>query len=285
MQKLFLLKDNRILPLEGHERAISAFNSSFLYGVGLFESFRADGDKVPFLREHLERLTASAQSLEMPIPDKRHLMTLVAALLEQSRAPSTYVKLLLSEDGNEMRLRTTKVAQPLVVGYAEPFSPYPASLYKRGVKVTIIQSVYNDSPPLCHHKTSNYLSKILGRTEARRQGAWEGILVTPGGKVSEGCTSNVFWVKQGKLHTVPVRTGCLPGITRSVITQLARKAKIPFQEKDCFPEELAQAEEVFVSNSLAGIVPVTMIDKKPIGSRRPGRIFNQLTQLYERHIR
>lgn len=285
MQKLFLLKDNRILPLEGHERAISAFNSSFLYGVGLFESFRADGDKVPFLREHLARLIASAQSLEIPIPDKRPLMTLVAALLEQPRTPSTYVKLLLSEDRNEMRLRTTTTARPLVVGYAEPLSPYPPSLYKRGVKVAIIRSVYNDSPPLCHHKTSNYLSKILGRKEATRQGAWEGILVTPGGKVSEGCTSNVFWVKQGTLHTVPVRTGCLPGITRAVITQLARKAKIPFQEKDILPEELMAVDEIILSNSLAGIIPVTVIGHKPIGRGRPGPIFNQLTQLYERHIR
>jgi branched-subunit amino acid aminotransferase/4-amino-4-deoxychorismate lyase len=117
-------------------------------------------------------------------------------------------------------------------------------------------------------KSMNYLSFLLARKEAKALGADEAILTNERGYICEGCTSNVFLVSERSLATPDEGSGCLTGITRQVVIDLALKLNIPVSQQYILPEDLFQADEVFITNSILELMPIREINSKPIGSSR-----------------
>jgi branched-chain amino acid aminotransferase len=143
----------------------------------------------------------------------------------------------------------------------------------------------NEQSALSRVKSANYLQSVLARIEADRNGAQEAILLNARGYVAEASTSNVFAVAGGSLATPSVDSGALPGITRAAVIELAAEARLPVTERLVTPEELLDADEAFLTNSLMEIMPLTELDGQPIGSGRPGPVTQQLAEAYRELVR
>ena len=123
----------------------------------------------------------------------------------------------------------------------------------------------NADSPTPRHKTLNYLDKLLARTEARERGAHEAILLNTRGEVAEAASSNLFIVLRGRLITPTLDANILPGVTRAEVLHLAAQARLPADERTVGPRELAAADEAFLTNSVAEIVPLRSIDGATVG--------------------
>ena len=110
----------------------------------------------------------------------------------------------------------------------------------------------------------------MAKQQAYEQGCYEAILYRDG-YVTEGTSSNVFMVKNGSVYTTPLTKQILPGITRMAVLELASSLAIPAEERHVSVEELKEADEVFVTSSIAEIVPIVKVDEAQIGTGRPGR--------------
>ena len=254
---------------------VSVFDRGFLYGDSVFEALRTYGGGPFALTEHLERLARSAKRalIEMPVTVDV-FRTEVNALLAAAKNRESYVRLLLTRGrGTALGLDPSLARAPLRVVIVMELVPLPASMYERGVGVVTFKTQrVADSTPASGAKLSNYMVAVLAMEEARRSGAEEALVLDAAGRVVEGTTSNVFFVKKGTLVTPPEEAGILMGITREKILGLARQAGIPFEEKTFFPKELLAADEAFISSSIREIAPVVNVDGTPIGKGKPGAV-------------
>ena len=131
-------------------------------------------------------------------------------------------------------------------------------------------------------KSGNYLNNVLALGEARRtSGAYEAILCAGDGSVAEGSTSNVFAVVGGEIWTPQPDVGILDGITRAKVIDLARGAGIKLHERRIQPDELRGADEAFLTSATRGVLPITTIDGRPVGTGVPGPITRRLMVLYD----
>jgi branched-chain amino acid aminotransferase len=129
-------------------------------------------------------------------------------------------------------------------------------------------------------KTGAHLANVLAVREARAAGAHEALLLGAGGQVTEGASSNVFAVRAGALATPPIAAGILAGVTRALVLELAREARLPVCEVPLLPEELAAADEIFITSTAREILPVTALDGRAVGSGRVGPVTTRLGGLF-----
>ena len=267
--------------VEGGEAAVPALDRGLLYGYGLFETMHSYGGRVFRLEEHYRRLSEGAAVLDLPpaltLDDLR---AAIDTLLERNGLGDAYLRLTVTagpapDDGG---------ASPSVLLVARPLSGYPSALYRRGMAAVTSATRRNEASPLSRVKSLNYLDNLLAREEARRKGADEAILLNTRGLVAEGSASNVFLVSDGRLLTPGLDSGVLPGITRAAVLELAREAGIACAEGEVATEALVQAAEAFLTNSIMGVMPLTRLDGRPIGSGRPGPVAGAIRRLYARTV-
>ena len=275
--------DGKIVPAE--DARVSVFDRGFLYGDSVFEALRTYGG-VPFaLGEHLERLARSARRalITMPVPLEVFRAEIHAALAAAKNSES-YLRLLVTRGrGSALGLDPSLARSPLRVVLVMEHKPLPNAMYERGVGVVTFKTQrVADSTPAAGAKLSNYMVAVLAMEEVRRAGAEEALVLDAAGRVVEGTTSNVFYVKKGVLVTPPEEAGILMGITREKILGIARRAGIVIEEKSFFPKDLVAADEVFISSSIREIAPVVTVDGAPIGKGKPGEMtLKLLTALRE----
>jgi len=265
--------DGKIVPAE--DARVSVFDRGFLYGDSVFEALRTYGG-VPFaLTEHLERLQKSAERalIEMPV-SLETFRAEIDATLSAAKNGESYLRLLLTRGrGTSLGLDPALARTPLRVVLVMELSPLPSSLYEHGVGVVTFKTQrVADNTPASGAKLSNYMVAVLAMDAVKRAGAEEALVLDQQGRVVEGTTSNVFFVKNGVLVTPPEASGILMGITRAKILELCRREAIRIEEKSFFPKELFEADEVFISSSIREIAPVVTVDGRPIGDGRPGAV-------------
>jgi branched-subunit amino acid aminotransferase/4-amino-4-deoxychorismate lyase len=134
------------------------------------------------------------------------------------------------------------------------------------------------------HKTTSYAAAIQGRLQAARTGAYEAIYVEADGRISEATTSNVFAVFGRTLHTPPLEAGCLPGITRQIILELAQRANLRVREAPIEAARLDRASEIFLTGSVIEVLPVSILDGTAVGKVVPGPITTQLSRAYNKRV-
>jgi len=239
---------------------VSAFDRSFLYGDGLFETVRAYGGAPFMLAEHLARMANSAEALGIAMPTEGDVATVVGRLIEMNELADAYVRITLSRGTHTGQLVPDEPLRPTLLIDVRELHPYPAEMVERGATVVISSSVHNSASHVSRHKTTSYLAGILARREAKERGADEAILLDHAGHVAEGAASNVFCVRGGRLLTPPLDMNILPGVTRGCVIELARESGIEAAEARFGAEELKTADEVFLTNSLMEVMPVGLID-------------------------
>lgn len=255
--------DGRIIP--ARRATVPALDSAVQIGSGLFEVMRAY-DGVPFLLDrHLARMRTSAKLFGLRFrPSDATLEKAALALLKSNKLKSAYVRLVLTGGGTFMIL-------------AKPLPVITKSWYEKGAAVDYAPWRRDARAPLYGHKTLNYLENVLTRERALAKGLADVLFLSMDGSVLEGCVTNVFLVSRGRLVT-PALEGILPGVTRGEVIRLARSMKIPVIERRVLPRDLERADEVFLTNALIEVLPVSRVGKRRIGP--PGPVARSLRAGY-----
>ncbi len=273
---MWVYLNDTFVPQE--EAVVSVFDHGFLYGDGVYETLRAYRGLVLQLAEHLARLERSASRIQLALPVSRSRLTdLLRESLKRNQLQEAYLRITVSRGAGEIGLDPALCKSPTLVIIAKPFQPYPESLYTDGVSVIIAKTRRNlpeALPPQV--KSLNFLNNILAKMEAKTAGAHEALMLNHRGELTEGTTSNLFAVQQGRVRTPPVESGILDGITRGLVLQLASELGIPSDEARLTVDDLLRAEECFLTNTTQEVLPVTQVDGQRIGNGKPGAITRQL---------
>ena len=137
---------------------------------------------------------------------------------------------------------------------------YTPEMYEQGFTMAFSKVRRNETSPLVYHKTMNYGDCILEKRAVRGSDIQEPVFLNTRGEIAEGATSNLFFVKDGTLHTPEISSGLLPGILRRWVLETGKKEGLPVVERRIRPEEVKTFEECFVTNSLLGIMPVSALE-------------------------
>jgi aminodeoxychorismate lyase len=262
---------------------VSVRDYGFLYGYGLFETLRAYHGQPFRLDEHLARLADGAAKLEISV-DTVELQAAVAATIEANHLRDARVRITVSIGEGGPAADPTSCERPTVVVSAGKYDPQPEAVYERGFRAIVSRYRLYRKSPLAGLKSANYLINLLARREALAEGAEEAILLNDLDLITEGSTSNLFLVKDDRLITPGEASGCLPGITRRVILELADSLGINAVAGNVTLEELLLSDEAFLTNSLIEVMPLTLLDGQPVGTGRPGPVIRQLLNAYRRLV-
>jgi branched-chain amino acid aminotransferase len=277
---MWIFLNNRFVKQE--DALVSVFDHGFLYGDGVYETIRSYGNRIFMRDQHLARLRRSADAigLTIPIPEKDWPGLLHEAMERNSvghNGSDAYLRITISRGVGEIGLNPALCPTPTVVIMAKPLHPPARQQYEQGVSVIVAQTRRNLPSALSPHiKATNFLNNILAKREAIAAGVFDSVLLNWQDHVAECSVSNLFWVKAGAVVTPSLDCGILDGITRDIVITLAREAGLPVQEGHFGIDALQQAEECFLTNTSMEIMPVTMIEHRPVGSGKPGTITNQL---------
>jgi branched-subunit amino acid aminotransferase/4-amino-4-deoxychorismate lyase len=146
--------------------------------------------------------------------------------------------------------------------------------------VDVVISSVHRSVRFADIKTGSLIHQVLARREAKLKHAFEAILLTEDGNLSDGITSNIYMVQDGKLLTPAHDAGIVEGITRGVVLELARDMGLQIVESLFQTSEIAAADEMFLTSTTREIVPIARVDGQPVGSGRPGSVTLALLQAY-----
>lgn len=254
--------------IDSHEAVISVFDHGFLYGMGVFETFRTYGGGRPWLLErHAARLAAGCRALGIDyVPDAGRMREGVAALLAANHLADGYIRWSVSAGGaGAVGLPQAAYAAPQEIVYAKALAPddpagRPGKLLRR---LQLRRSSAEGGPNEPRLKSFHYMNNILAKRELQAAGAGpgvEGLFLDHRSHVCEGTVSNVFWLSNGVLYTPSVETGALPGITRAYVMEMAEEAGIAVREGGYDFDELARADEAFLTNSVQEIVPIHALE-------------------------
>lgn len=257
--------------VEADRARIDPGDRGFTLGDGLFETLRVVAGAPLHLERHLARLHDGARVLDLPLPiSDTALGDAMTALIAANGPEVGSLRLTVSRGVGPRGLAPPAKPTPTLLMTVAPASlapPKPARL------ITAQATRRNEHSPLSRLKTLNYLDSILARQEAVRRGADDALMLNTAGRVAETPVANLFAVIDGYLLTPPLADGVLPGIRRGLIMENEAA-----EERSLSPADLAQAREIFLSNSL-GITPVIEIDGQSVGCGTPGPVYTALHAL------
>jgi branched-chain amino acid aminotransferase len=255
-----------------NEATISIHDIAVLRGYSVFEALRTY-DRRPFhLKEHLERLYRSAAVIDLEIPYTREeIAGVVREMIARNAYRHASVRLLVT--GGESEDGVIAVGRPKLIAMISPLGERDMQRFAKGYFL-ITTRLQRESPEA---KTSNYTAAVRALKQAARRGADDALFVSEQGHVQEATRSN-FFIFRGDTLVTP-REEVLLGITRNVVLDLAR-GRFPIEERPILLEELAQADEAFVTSSSKEIVPVVRIDEQVIGKGVPGPRTTELEQRF-----
>jgi len=265
MQGIIFL-NGKFIP--GEQARLPILTPGFLYGWGLFETMRAYNNRIVYFDKHLERLKKSARLLNIRCPyPPAELKDIIQRIVKINGLKDAYVRLTLwkCEEGTDILVAVKK------------YQPYSSQEYKNGFRACISPFRQNEDSFLAQLKTTNYLLYRLAYTKAREKGFDEAIILNHKGYIAETSRSNLFFIKDKELFTPSLECSCLDGITRRVVFDLAKKYNIKAYEGNFSISDLYACDEVFLTNSLVGIMPLVSVEERRIGL---GRSQYKLTRFF-----
>jgi len=280
--------NGRLVPR--YEAKLSPFDHGFLYGYGLFETMRAYNGHIFRLDAHLSRLRCSAESIGLTHgvlttdEGKQSLKAACRATLEANQLKDARIRLSASAGEGDMTPDPSTCSNPTILITARNLHPLPPEKSETGFKATVSFLRRNSQSPLSRLKSTCYMENVLARTAARASGYDEAIMLNEKGHLAEGSTTNIFLVSGGELFTPSFESGVLPGITREAVLEIARTSNIRANERPVNLDELIEAQEAFLTNSVLEIMPLVSIDGKPIGTGKPGKLTGDLLAAYRKLV-
>jgi branched-chain amino acid aminotransferase len=284
-QELQIYIDGKFYPKS--EAKVSVYDHGLLYGDGVFEGIRAYEGTVFKLKEHIDRLYASAHAIMLDIgTPKKEMTNAVIKTLKKNNLHDSYIRLVVTRGKGDLGLDPQKCAKPTIIIITDIIRLHSGNTRENGI-TAMITWVRRDPIDATSHeiKSLNYMNSILAKIEANNAKVEEAISLERTGYVCEGVAENIFIVRDGIIFTPRSSTGALPGITAQVVVKLARKLGYTAKERNISPFELFTADEVFFTGTAAEIIPVREINKRKIGSGKPGLVTKRLMVEFQKTVR
>ncbi len=277
--------NGRLLPADQAHVAVG--DAGFQHAVGLFETFQVHHGRPFRLDRHLRRLADSARELGLADPlHPEPLAEGVRQLIDHNRLERARVRLTITAGTLSMlhaspgRDADLQVRRTVAI-VSTPPTVYDPAYFERGITVLIHGPTANPFDETAGHKTLNYWARLRSLRRAAAAGAGETLWLNLTNHLAGGAVSNVFLVKDGELLT-PIARGeeqpdalrapVLPGITRAAIIELAEARGLTVHRRMLSVEELLSADEVFLTNSGWGVLPVTRVEKKEVSGGEVGKL-------------
>lgn len=257
-----------VIPIEerGHQ-----------FGDGVYEVIQCYDGKPFMLEEHLERLIRSCEAIRLPIKETvKDFEKLILSGIEKANLKYGKVYLQITR-GMALRNHPFPDVPVSITMTLRETAPTPEEYRKHGVEAITHE---DERWAKCYIKSLNLLPNILAKQVAVERGSFEAILIRDG-VITEGTSSNVFIVKNGEVITSPISNHILNGITRIAVKRIAEELNIPFVERNYTPDELMQADEIFMTNTPVEVLPIVKVDGAAIGKGVPGEITNKLYAGYQ----
>lgn len=286
---------NGAVPGAG-EAVIPALDHGFLYGIGLFETFRTYGGRPYLLDRHLTRLREGCEVLGIrwSMTDAEVTAWLAETLKANGLAAAdAYVRLTVSAGEAGLGLAADPYERPNALLMVKPLPPLPERLYREGRELRILRTPRGTPETPVRLKSLHFMTNVLAKRELEAGGAppgAEGLMLTGEGWLAEGIVSNLFFVQDGVVRTPRIETGILPGITRARTLELARSLGLDTEEGLYTAADLLAAEEVWLTGSVQELVPVTRIvdadgTAHKVGQGVAGPIMTKLLAAYRADVR
>jgi len=270
---------HKVVSIDGQlvaekDAKISVLDHGLLYGDGLFEGLRVRAGRIFRLDQHLLRLQLGARYLGLELPfDAEGQARIVREAVRAFGRRESYVRLLVTRGEGPLGVDPTTCKKPTVVCIVAEIGLYDEQQRAQGL--SMITSSYRRPNPDVQDvaiKTLNYLGSALAKQEAKKQGADEALLLNQSGRVAEASVANIFALRGRTLSTPPAIDGCLEGINRRAVLELARGLGLSVDVCSLGRRDLLTADEVFLTGSGAGVVGVRSLDGRAIGSGRTGEV-------------
>ncbi len=251
--------------LKDEEAVLSIQNRGYNYGDSLFETIRVINNEIIFWEDHYFRLMAGMRILRMEIPmdfSPEYLAEQIQAVVKESNLDQQPARVKISVHRKEGGLYKPKQKK---IGYLIQASPIKDSFYTLNEKpytVELYKDHYVQSGLLSSVKTNNRLINVLGSIYATENKYDNCLLLNEKKSVVEALNGNLFWVKGNMIKTPPTKEGCIKGITRKKLIDIIKKTAYTFEETTLSPFELQKADELFITNVIVGIRPITNYRKK-----------------------
>jgi 4-amino-4-deoxychorismate lyase len=230
----------------------SPLGEAFMYGYGLFETIKIENCEAKFLNEHINRLLKGCASLKLSIQwTLSDIMKFSSELIKKNNINNGALKIIYSKgiNGNDLIIIWKNII-------------YNREFYEKGFKLCFCISKKNPYSSLVYLKTNNYLENLINRKQAQEKGYDEGVFLNVNDKISEGTFTNIFFVKNGVIYTPSLECGLLPGIIREKVINLANDLNIEIRIKGYSAQDLLKADEIFITNSLMEIMPVSSLENR-----------------------
>lgn len=307
MATIFL--NGEFVPRE-HAR-VSAFDAGFQHAVGLFETMLCIGGASPrilHLHEHLGRLADSAKQLRLTETLRTTALAeacerTLRRACDESGAPRLRLRLTIT--GGDLNLLDrsggASPAHPTLMIAAQPATDYPTDMFDRGVRIAVADMKANPLDPFQGHKTLNYWPRLRELQNASASRSAEALVLQVSNHLCGGCVSNIFLARDGRLLT-PIARGeesevagedtsrailpspVLPGIVRRWVMDWCTALDIDVERRMLTIEDALGADEIFLTNSSWGVLPVVNIEAHQVGGGTPGRITRELVQAWRELI-
>jgi branched-chain amino acid aminotransferase len=242
---------------------LSVFDHGFTVGDGVFETVKVV-DGTPFaMRRHLDRLERSARGLGLDGPDRSRVEEAVAAALDGTSYPKGRLRITLT--GGPGPAGTQRGTEgPTLVVVAGPLDPSPES-----TAVVTVPWRRNDQGATAGLKTTSYAENVIALAYARERDASEALLANTAGNVCEGTGTNVFYARDGRLHTPTLRSGCLAGVTRALLLEWCADLAEGVVEVDEPIEVLESVDEIFLASTTRDVQAVYRCDGRDLAAPGP----------------
>jgi len=238
---------------------VSPADRGLILGLGLFETILAIDGQPVLAERHLSRLRASCKQLgwQFDFPDIRETM---AELLQRNQLTTGRARIRLAISAGTGMIHDLALGSDhnIWMTAAQAAEPPPST------SVNLSRWRRNEHSALAGLKCASYAENLVALEHAVRLGFEETIFLNTAGNVSESATANVFLVKNGTLQTPSLASGCLPGITRAVVIELAEILGIPCAERDISEDDLHQADELFLTSSIRGVMAISRFEQRPL---------------------
>lgn len=251
--------------IQPSDTILSTTNRAFLYGDGVFETLKIVNGKILFFEDHYFRLMASMRIVRMQIPDNFTLEYVEEQILNLTLATncnrSARVRFTVYRNDGGFYLPTTRTVSFIIQAYALENTHY--SLSDSSYEVDLYKDFFIPKHLLSTVKTTNKMVQVTGSIFAHENELQNCLLVNNDKNVVEALNGNVFMLMGNTLITPAIEEGCLNGIMRKQVLALARKMeKLEVVESVISPFDLQKADELFITNMIIGIQPVTKYRKK-----------------------
>jgi len=261
--------------LDIQEAKISPLDRGFLFGDAIYEVIIAINKKPFELDAHISRLKKNISFLKYSLSDQIDLEEIILEVISKNKFLKQVIYVQISRGTDTVRdhIPSNDLTPTVFVSSHELKTEFSQSI---GEKAILLEDFRWRKSQI---KATSLLANVIYRSEANQQEVFETILFE-NGFITEGAVSNVFCCIDNKIITPPLTENILPGVTRKVILELIQDTSLEYEETKIPIDSILSSEEIWVTNSTKGIIPITELDGKKIGSGIPGEKYLQISKAF-----